>query len=173
MFGWQNEFRAYPDQDFAAAVATNRWDMVNREDPGNKPAPSLIIELISSWLKNEKAGLHQIQPQATWAWKTSYVIGLSMAEKLKGYLGIKSPLTPEMVEEMAAGAKVQAELEKGVSTWDPAGFRAGIQDMLSVEMTPAAIQVFFQSKRLKVAPEEFFLLSREIGGRRNIFDPVF
>lgn len=162
MYGWNNLFRAYPEQDYALVVAVNNWDMTS-EVYGYREA-QLIFDFVSSWLKNEKANIKRIQPSASWAWKTSYVIGLIMAEQLKGALGIKSPLTSQMIEAMASGAKVRTETEKEVSIWNPAGFCAGVEDMLSIEMTPASIKAFLQSERLRVAPEELETLYLQIGG---------
>jgi hypothetical protein len=162
MYGWNNLFRAYPKQDYALVVAVNNWDMTSGVY-GYREA-QLIFDFVSSWLKNEKANIKRVQPSASWAWKTSYVIGLIMAEQLKGALGIKSPLTPQMIEAMACGAKVRTGTEKEVSIWNPAGFRAGVEDMLSIEMTPASIKAFLQSERLRVAPEELETLYLQIGG---------
>ncbi len=164
MYGWNNDFRAYPEQDFALVVATNHWNIASPAERSAKREAQLISDFISSWLKHEQAEFHRVQAPASWAWKTSYVIGLMMVESLKGSLGIESPLTHEMIEAMARGVKVRTEAENGVSVWDPAGFRAGVEDMLSVEMTLTGIRAFLESRRLRVAPEELEILFRELGG---------
>ena len=164
MYGWNNEFRAYPDQDFAIVVATNHWNVPNPAERGAKRESQLICDFISSWLKREKANFRRTQPAASWAWKTSYVIGLMIVDSTKGGLGIESPITPEMIEAMAVKAKVRTEAENGASVWDPAGFRAGVKDMMSIRMNPAAIKAFLESERLQVAPEELDIIFRELGG---------
>jgi len=85
-------------------------------------------------------------------------------DSTKGGLGIESPITPEMIEAMAVKAKVRTEAENGASVWDPAGFRAGVKDMMSIRMIPAAIKAFLESERLQVAPEELDIIFRELGG---------
>ena len=164
MYGWNNEFRAYPDQDFAIVVATNHWNVPNPAERGAKRESQLICDFISSWLMREKANYRRTQPAASWAWKTSYVIGLMIVDSTKGGLGIESPITPEMIEAMAVKAKVRTEAENGASVWDPAGFRAGVKDMMSIRMIPAAIKAFLESERLQVAPEELDIIFRELGG---------
>jgi CubicO group peptidase (beta-lactamase class C family) len=185
MFGWHNLLIAYPVPDVALVIATNHWPMVpDLIVSGNEEqTPQLVATFVSLWLKGEKAKKHRAQPASSWtwepfyansysaqpasswAWKISYVIGLIMVERLKGGLGIGSPLTEETVEAMATGAKVRTEAENGVAVWDPAGFRAGVQDMLSVEMTPTAIRAFLESDRLQIPSEELEILYRELGSR--------
>jgi hypothetical protein len=89
-------------------------------------------------------------------------MGLVMAEQINGSLGIRTPLSSKMVEDMATGAHVRIEDEKGAKDWDPAGFRTGIEDMLSVEMTVPAINAFMASDRLRVPPAELGIIFREL-----------
>ena len=170
MFGWENIFSAYPEQDFAVSIATNRWDMVLWSDPAWRSPLTLIEDFISSWIARERAGTLRAVPKASWAWKTSYVIGLIMAEQLKGLLGTSSPVTPEMIETMARQGEEYAPGAGGQRTWDPAGFRAGMDDMLVQPMTRAGIRDFVRSNRLRVIPEEVYLLMRELRGRNGFPD---
>ena len=161
MFGWRNDFRAYPNFDAAVAVATNHWDMVS---PSYGIESSQIVGFVGEWMAREKENLSANRPERSWSWKTSYVMGLIMVEQLVGGLGIKSPLTSDAVDAMVRGARVRTEAENGESVWNEAGFRAGVDDMLSVEMTAEAIFEFMGSDRLQVAPEELRILYDEIGG---------
>jgi len=160
MFGWTNDFHAYPDQDFAVAIATNQWNMgVDLLSV----APS-IEDFISSWLKYEKAGAHKAAREPhTWAWKASYVMGMVMVERIRGGLGINRPITPEMVEAMSAEPKVGVTSSRAKENWDRAGFRAGVEDMLKVEMKPAAIKAFVESDRIRIGPEELLPISKDLG----------
>ncbi|HEX9893834.1 MAG TPA: serine hydrolase domain-containing protein, partial [Gemmatimonadales bacterium] len=168
MFGWHNDFRAYPEQDFAVAVATNAWDMVLWGDATWRPAYWLIEDFISSWITREKAGTLRAVPRQTWAWKTSYVIGLTMAEQLKGLLAITSPLTPAMIDTLARQGEEYSPAAGSKRIWDPAGFRAGMEDMLSLKLTRPNIQEFVRSNRLRILPEEVYLLVRELRGRNGL-----
>ena len=167
MFGWYNNFRAYPKPNFALVVAVNSWDMTSAAF-GNKEF-NLLANFISTWIEHEEENVKRTSPSTSWAWKTSYVIGLIMAERLRGGLGIEEPLTPEMIEAMARGAKVRAGGEgKGILTWDPDGFRAGIKDMIAVEMTFEGIKGFLKSDRLKITSQELEIITKELGSDKPL-----
>jgi CubicO group peptidase (beta-lactamase class C family) len=166
MFGWHNDFRAYPELGFAVAVATNRWDMVLFSDPTWQTPMSLIADFIASWIERERSGTNRPVAPASWTWKTSYVIGLVMAEQLKGLLGTQAPVTAEMIETLARQGEEFAPGVGGQRTWDPAGFRAGMADLLAISpLTLPAIRTLLRSDRLRVLPEEVYLLMRELRGR--------
>ncbi|MFC2164140.1 serine hydrolase domain-containing protein [Acidobacteriota bacterium] len=169
MFGWRNDFRAFPNRDLAFVIATNHWTMV----PRHRMELDLIEGFLDSWMEHENKDEPKTYPEASWAWKTSYVIGLMMVDALHGTMGIEEPLTKDMVEAMANGAKVRTEAENGVSVWDPAGFRAGVEDMLSVDMTVKEVRAFVTSDRMRVAPEELMFLYKELGGRTRPFPYLF
>lgn len=167
MFGWHNDFRAWPGRDLAVAICTNQWDMVLWSDPSWRPVHQLIEDFISSWIARDQDGNLRPPPRRSWAWKTSYVIGLNMAVQLKGLLGTTSPVTPAMIDSLAGQAEAYGPSPSGQVTWDPDGFRAGMQDMLAQSMTIPSIQGFLRSNRLQVLPEELYLLTRELRGRQG------
>lgn len=160
MFGWTNEYRVYPGLDVAVAIATNEWDMVGNTN--FKVTIAMVEDFVLKWLQDEQTGKHAVaQAQHTWGWKTSYVVGLIMAERLKGGLGIRSEITPQMVDAMATGVKLGSKAAAEI--WDSAGFRAGLADMSAVEMTPAGIRAFLDSNKLQVSAAELPALYRELG----------
>jgi CubicO group peptidase (beta-lactamase class C family) len=61
MYGWRNEFRAYPGLDVATVVATNQWDMMS---PHYGLASTAIQDFVVSWIEHERAGLRHPQPGA-------------------------------------------------------------------------------------------------------------
>lgn len=157
MYGWTNEYRLYPNLDIAIAVATNGWDMINY----GVAFLSFIEDYAADWMKAEQAGAHNPErAQHTWAWKVSYVIGMLAVERTRGVLGIESPITSEMSEAMVSGAK-----PRDPSIWDPAGFRAGVKDMSSVEMTPPAIKAFVSSRQCQVSPEDLQVVYHALDSR--------
>ena len=89
---------------------------------------------------------------------------------MKGGLGIGTPINSAMVEAMIRDTHLRYLRTDAVDPWDAVGFRAGIDDMLKVEMTPDGIRAFMQSDRLQVAPEELEILYRELGGH-GVFLP--
>jgi hypothetical protein len=168
MFGWHNDFQAFPKLDFAVSIATNQWDMVLWSDPTWRTPMRLIEDFIASWITREKEGSLTAVPKASWAWKTSYVIGLIMAEQLDGLLETPSPITPEIIDAMARQGAEYAPGAGGKRTWDPAGFRAGMADMMAEKKTVPELRAFARSSRLKVLPEELYLLVRELRGRNGL-----
>jgi hypothetical protein len=159
MYGWNNDFKAFPKLDCAVAVFTNHWSMpvVDRENV-------LIADFIATWLKNEQKFSGTGESSSSWAWKTSYVIGLLFTEQMKGMLGVKSPLTEEMIKAMADGAVFRPDDHNSISGWNPEGFRAGVKDMLTAEMTVKGIKEFLRSEKNQVTKEELKKIYHELGG---------
>jgi CubicO group peptidase (beta-lactamase class C family) len=166
MFGWHNNYRAWPGRNLAVAICTNQWDMVLWGDPSWRADYMLIEDFIASWVAREDS--LRVPPRRSWAWKTSYVIGLNMAAQLKGLLGTRAPVTAGMIDRMATRAEMYATAPSGEPTWDPAGFRAGMTDMLAQQpLSAASIRTFLRSNRLQILPEELTLLTRELRGRQG------
>ena len=127
---------------------------------------ALITDFITSWIERERAGTLRPVAPASWAWKTSYVMGLIMAEQLKGLLGTQAPVTPAMIDTMARQAAEVTPGPGGRLSWDPAGFRVGMEDLLAVgPLTLPNIRALLTSGRIRVLPEEMYLLVRELRGR--------
>jgi hypothetical protein len=168
MFGWENYGGAYPALDVAVVVMTNTWNVVGYGDPETTSAVELVQRFVASWLHQADVLTRRDHPPRSWAWKTAYVTGLHLTEQLRCVIGIPGPLTPEMVDVLVAGATSRSGTLPDPTHWDPDGFRAGVADMLAVEMTPAAIHAFVASDRLQVLPQEIELVHREQGGRRDV-----
>jgi CubicO group peptidase (beta-lactamase class C family) len=160
MYGWRNEFRAYPGLDVAAVVATDEWDLLS---PTYGLAYNEIMNFIVSWVEHEKAGLHHPQADATWAWKCSYVMGLVWVDQIMGGLGSHTPLTDQMIDATVRGARTRGDS----ASWDPAGFRAGAGDLRQVPMQADSIRAFLASDRVRVRPEELNLIYTALGGPSN------
>jgi CubicO group peptidase (beta-lactamase class C family) len=152
MWGWWNVSLAFPRLDVVAVVSCNRWDMLRYTDPLVATAPGLVVDLVSGFVAREQRGLPG-SPARSWDWKTSYALGVSLAERTVGVLGVRSPLTPELVDPMAEAAP------------DAEGFRAGIADLLPEPHTPAAAAAFLASDRVAVPPAELALINAELWGR--------
>ena len=86
-----------------------------------------------------------------------------LVQNTVGALGVGSPIRDAMVDEMVAGARVNADSERGLPLWDSEGFRAGIRDMSAAEMTLEGIAAFFDSDDVRVGPEELALIRAEMG----------
>jgi len=162
MYGWNNDFKAYPKLDAAVMVATNHWRVpsaaIDRENV-------LIEDFITAWLRYDSAIPEPDRRMAAWAWKTSYVMGVMMGDYVQGRLGIRTLLTPAMIDSMVAGARVGVGLPSPASGWDPKGFRAGLDDVLRVVMVPDSVNAFIRSDRLRVTRAELEQIGKELGNR--------
>jgi CubicO group peptidase (beta-lactamase class C family) len=169
MFGWRNDFRAYPDLDLAAVVATNQWDMLDRSYGLSYRD---VQTFIGAWVENERAGLKHPQQPETWAWKCSYVRGLVWVDQIKGALGVQAPLTPAMIDRAVRGARILPT--PGADGWDEAGFRAGVSDLQHIANRQDSIRVFLSSDRVRVWPEELSLIYTALGATGDwVPDPEF
>jgi hypothetical protein len=130
-----------------------------------------IIDFISGWLAREQKHLEWQPPAASWAWKRSYVMGLTLVEQLHGGLGVATELDADVIEHMARSVATRSSATAVASggDFDPDGFRAGVADMRAVRMTPAGLREFLESPRMKVALEELELIDLELGGNGSLF----
>jgi CubicO group peptidase (beta-lactamase class C family) len=158
MFGWHNDYRAYPKLDLAVAAFSNQWSLVHG------PPVGVVIEYIASLVE---AGMSSNKPPASWAWKASYLMGLMMVYSTNIYVGIREPFSPEMIDAMASGAQVRKEGSNGENLWDEDGLRSGMQDLMSVEQSISGVQEFIASDRCRVNRGELEILFRELGGTAN------
>jgi CubicO group peptidase (beta-lactamase class C family) len=160
MYGWINDYRAWPGLDVAVAVATNHWrlpnDAIDRES-------SAIEDFIVSWLRTDYTLPEPDRTLPSWAWKTSYVAGLLYADQLTGQLGNPDPLTDGMIDAMISGARVGTAAPGKEAGWDPEGFRAGIRDMLKLGQNPDSIRAYAASGRFQVTAAELDRIGKELG----------
>lgn len=157
MWGWYNGSAAFPKLDMAITVCTNTWPVITFLDEDAPTATGLVIDFVSGWYAREAAG-HPPAEARSWAWKTSYAAGLSMAERTKGVLGIGDALPDQVVEAIVRGTH-------GQDAWDGDGFRAGVADMLQVRQTPPTVSAFLASPDVRVSRAELRLINAELGGR--------
>jgi CubicO group peptidase (beta-lactamase class C family) len=169
VWGWWNESRAYPEQDFALVVATNKMDMMLWHNPAIQAAPALISEFVSGYLADPRAGRAEGGSQP-YEWKMSYALGLMMIERLAGFLGLDSGIDDAMIQRMVDGTRAWgAELE---DSWDPDGFLAAAADLADVRMTVPAIREFMASEALRVPREELKVLSLRLGALEDLPVPL-
>jgi hypothetical protein len=171
MWGWTNFFGAFPDLDLAIAVFMNQWSLPNDTEGARYHEARLIVDLVRTWAERERAGTLRTLPPRSWAWKVSYLAGLTMVANVNAALGIKEPISPATIEMMVRSAAPRPRSAGDQPIWDPDGFRAGIADLAGAELTPAGISAFFKSDKLQVLSEELPLLYLELGGRGNLPAP--
>ena len=74
------------------------------------------------------------------------------------------PLTDEIIDKIAAGAKYNFTTPSGIDPWDAEGFKAGVKDMLVDKVTADSIKEFVTSGRMKVSHGDFKVIYKELGG---------
>lgn len=158
MYGWRNDSRVYPTQDWALVVATNQWDVGRRSNPTDKDEATLIAEFVSSWLRTRSSESKEKVPHRSWAWKTSYVMGLVTAENIRGALGIAEPIGDKRLKAMVEGCQ-----PAGLTDWDPGAFRQGVRDLERAGFSLQAIRAFLISSRCRVEFPELEVITRELG----------
>jgi len=175
MYGHNNDFRAYPNQGIAICVATNTFNMV----PERTPLPQTIAAYARSFLQGTPPDISAtldsyswVQPGAgstnpsDWNWKTSYAIGLMLAERIKGSLGVTGTITTTMVDNMVNGVVERLNTTTGATTkWSAAGFRAGFADMMAISpMTRTAVLNYVNGTGMDITAAELETIYYEIGG---------
>jgi CubicO group peptidase (beta-lactamase class C family) len=155
-WGWWNASAAFPNLGLAVAVCANGWEMARYLEEEEADIATVLVELAAA------ARMREVQasppPPRGWPWKISYVIGLVLAERTKAVLGIDRALPSEVVDGIVRETPAQPG-------WDPAGFRAGVRDMLAVAPDPERVSAFLESQDLKILRPELDLIHRELGGR--------
>jgi len=158
MYGWHNDFRAYPELDVAVVVATNRWDMVawslGLRDVHDS---AFIADFVAGFLVREREGTHPGPADLPWAWKRSYAIGLFYADRIMA-LSPTSALTDAMIAQMA---KPFGDVADG---FEADAFTEAVEGIRSTDGRVDSIQTFVRSPACRLAPEELALVYRELGG---------
>jgi CubicO group peptidase (beta-lactamase class C family) len=158
MWGWTNDFRAYPKLDLAIAVFTNRWDM---GDYLSGATSNGALEAIFGLAATSVAGhAHRPTSGRSWAWKCSYAIGLALAAATNGMFGVMDPFTPDMIDAMVSGAHTALDTQ-----WDPDGFRAALADIEPADFTIAGLDAFVDSDCCQLSRAELDAVWRNAGGR--------
>jgi CubicO group peptidase (beta-lactamase class C family) len=168
MYGWHNDYRAYPGLDLAVAVFTNRWDMERWSTATpSKHDSALIYEFAAGWLQEHEKGARVTS--RSHAWKVSYAAGLTIVERTLAALSVDGTFGPELVDAMVRDAH---HLGGEPSLWDEDGFRAGVADMLTADHTWPGIKDFMASDRLQVSRAELELINREFDAVGPVSLPI-
>jgi CubicO group peptidase (beta-lactamase class C family) len=161
-WGWWNDARAYPGHDVAVAVFTNKWDMPKYHNPAPTIVLGLVAEFVRAWLAEGDGA--RTQGAASWPWKASYAAGVLMAERTCGLSAAGRTLPDEMLDDMVARTVSLGESVCQGWSWDEAGFRAGVADMLANEPRSDEVRAFIADpERLGVPQRELSLLTLGFG----------
>lgn len=166
-FGWWSEAHAYPALGVSLAVCSNKRNVMGWYNPEAETAPGLVHAYVAKRLRGPER--RDRGARRSWSWKASYAIGVVMAERIAGTLGVRSALRRDAIDAMAAHARPLAD-GQAPWRWNAAAFRAGVEDMREVEPTAAGIRSFLASGALRLDPAELDLIWLELGrrGRRSV-----
>jgi hypothetical protein len=178
-WGWYSDCRAYPDRELAVVVLTNKWDMLRWHNPAVENAHGFINGFVLDQLdRGAKAGIdadagNDLDLRMTWDAKASYLIGVLMAERIHGFLGVAPHLEQDELRAMGTGGRFVSSAD--LWAWDQGAFEAGYLDLLAAGTTPGAIRSFLGSEDLAVVPTELRLLCHTLDrrGRAPIPMPFF
>lgn len=122
-YGWWTECRIYPHLGLGVAVCANASDLTRFVNPPERMAPGLIAEFIAKI--GETGRVPARRSASHGAWEASYTMGLLLVDRLRGTLGIPEKISPIAINKMI---DVQnCNVGSKITTWDPKGFRAGIE----------------------------------------------
>lgn len=158
MWGWMNLGLAWPDLDLVVVVSENHWPLFEGPHAPRYGGANVIC----NWLANRMAGSSDgvSPPDATWAWKASYLAGVTLVERLVGVLSIDEPFTDEMLEAAVTGSP-------GGTDWDAEGFRSGVEAARRLSGHPLEYTEFLRSNDVATDPALLPLLTKALGGTGN------
>jgi CubicO group peptidase (beta-lactamase class C family) len=152
-FGWWSDGRAYPRQDVAVVVCTNKWDMPRWYNPAATIAPGLIAQYVSTWAADpDRPAI------ASWAWRRAYAAGMLLADRIAGLVAPGRALGEAEIAAMTAGTRADGD-------WDADGFAAGVKDLQRNRSSPGQIARFVGSAACGVPPAEQEAITLSLGGR--------
>jgi CubicO group peptidase (beta-lactamase class C family) len=166
-WGWYSDSRAYPRLDLAVVVLTNKWDMLRWHNPAIENAHGFINEFVLELLRGPE---RRDADTRTWDWKSSYIIGLLMAERIHGFLGVERRIARDEVVAMARGASFMNGNEPW--SWDEGAFEAGYAALLEAGTTPDAISRLLHSGTLCVRHAEIRLVCHSVDRRGRVPVPM-
>lgn len=166
-WGWWSDCRAYPELDCAVVVLTNKWEMLRWHNPSRENAHGFIADFIVDVLRR---GERRPGPSRSWSWKASYAVGLILAERTHGLLGIRGTIADPDLDAIARNARPLSDPPDW--RWVPDAFRRGYDDIVRAGTTPEAVRSFLASSEIGVEPTELRLLCHEFGGRGALPIPM-
>jgi len=163
MYGWSGALFGFLDSGVAVVFMTNGWPLV--EPDAGMPFPYSLPMLVDG-LTDDPA-----KPDSGrgWAWKTSYLAGLLLAERTVGLMSVREAFDAEMVRYCIDGTHASAAF---ADRWEPDGFRAGVAAIEAVGHTHAALTDFMRSDGPALSRAEMDLAFAELGGTGRVQIPV-
>jgi CubicO group peptidase (beta-lactamase class C family) len=156
------ESRAYLDLGFAITVCTNTRDGVSYYNPLERTPAGIIPDFAAEFVAAGRGSSDKDAPGRTGS--PAYAMGLMVAERFLGLLGIDGDIPEEVLAGMRDGAR---PIGNGTTPeWSPEEFTAGVRAMQKHVGSPEEIRAFLASPECEVAPEDLRLLVLRWGASR-------
>jgi CubicO group peptidase (beta-lactamase class C family) len=159
-WGWWNESRAYPGEEFAVVVCTNTLSPLSWFRQDLDTAASLVCDALAARLTSTTT--RASSKRSTAAWLRGFIAGIFLAERTRGFLGIERPLDEDQIQETIDRAQTRST-HLGQS-WDPDGFRAGIEAFHDQPASMPHLRQWVQAELPAIVGSDLPLLLRELGG---------
>ena len=157
MFGWMTEGYGWPELDLTLMVAQNQWSL-----PDPSPEGRMIPAFVESWVLNAPPDVEVEPASPEWAWKVSYVRGVTYAAMFRMYVGVEGDLPAGAVEDAIAATRLQPG---GREDWNPDAFRQGLRDIAEAGFGYQDVTGFWESELSRVTIDEARRIMTELGGR--------
>jgi CubicO group peptidase (beta-lactamase class C family) len=168
-WGWWSLAAAFPEHDTVIAAFSNRWDMPRWYNPELETAPGLLVDFVRRWLTNDPGLRARGAPRHSWAWRASWVMGFSLAERTVAMLGADGAIDEADIESVCSQA---VGLEGGPpALWDGDGFCAGVRTMLATTPTATGVRDCLASGEAPVTSAELPLVALALGQRGSLSLP--
>ena len=170
-YGHTNVFGGWPELGLSSVVHTNSWPITSSRYEDIHQVEDFLVR----WIKEEQA-LGKLPEFRSWAWKTSYVMGILSAEAMNGFGSLKKAETTQaVIEQMAAGAIYQLARPGDKAPWDAEGFQAGVLDALPAEgeLTVDSLRAFVTSGQMQVSQGDFMEIYKSLGGKASLIPSFF
>ncbi|MEL7447977.1 MAG: serine hydrolase domain-containing protein [Pseudomonadota bacterium] len=157
--GHTNVFGGWPELNVATVIHTNSWPISSERYVDIHQVEDFIVR----WLGEEET-LGKPPEFRTWAWKTSYVLGLLSVEAEAAVAGPRSEFEAYLDTRIErASYAYQNPAVSGL--WDESGFRAGVADAFpeTGEMTMVRVEELANGA-MKISRGDFLEIYERLGG---------
>lgn len=168
-WGWWSEARVYPTMDLTVAVFTNHADMLAWHNPLVDDCAKLVCDAAAGVVLSGRLPGPEIR--RSWGWKRSYFVGLLLAERTYGLLGIPEAFADEIVGDvLCTAALFECEGHHGQLCED--GFRAGVTAVAPSRASLRDMETMLEPGQLPLGRAELSLAYRALGGVGGVPIPL-
>jgi CubicO group peptidase (beta-lactamase class C family) len=161
-WGWYHDSRGYPALDAAVVVLTNRFDVSRWDNAPAEIAPGVIADFVASLMSSDARVSPADTQRASWGYKEAFMMGLLLAERTNGMLGITSEISDAELQRVAAGARPASRPD---DAWSPEGFEAGVRALRGASMTPRELASYMADLKTPILSAELSLMALRFGRR--------